>query len=161
MFSSPRCNIDDNGNILILNEQLDTELWIVLIDCILYGLLLEGRLRTILTWPRVMWSDQFADSVQGLRLSRAFRLCGCGAAGGWGLGPGDGEAEGAGEAAAAADMCGGGEGGESLSSPDICIEREYSTVQYSTVQYSAVQYSTVQYHGATVIGNRGVQAPDM
>ena len=97
-----------------------------------------------MSWLRVrgpLLTGQLLDSVQGLRLSRAFRLCGWGAAGGWGLGPGDGEAEGAGEAAAAADMCGGGEGGESLSSPDICIERKYSTVQYN-IQYSTVQYST-------------------
>ena len=94
-----------------------------------------------MSWLRVgapLLTGQLLDSVQGLRLSRAFRLCGCGAAGGWGLGPGDGEAEGAGEAAAAADMCGGGEGGESLSSPDIGMERKYSTVQYSAVQYSTV-----------------------
>ena len=92
-----------------------------------------------MSWLRVgapLLTGQLLDSVQGLRLSRAFRLCGCGAAGGWGLGPGDGEAEGVGEAAAAADMCGGGEGGESLSSPDICMERKYSTLQYSTVQYT-------------------------
>ena len=91
-----------------------------------------------MSWLRVggpLLTGQLLDSVQGLRLSRAFRLCGCGAAGGWGLGPGDGEVEGAGEAAAAADMCGGGEGGESLSSPDICMERNYSTI-YSTVQCS-------------------------
>ena len=93
-----------------------------------------------MSWLRAeapLLTGQSLDSVQGLRLSRAFRLCGCGAAGGWGLGPGDGEVEGAGEAAAAADMCGGGEGGESLSSPDICMERNYSTI-YSTVQCSTV-----------------------
>ena len=36
-----------------------------------------------------------------------------------------GEEDGEGEAGAGAAMCGGGEGGESESSPDICIERKY------------------------------------
>ena len=93
-----------------------------------------------MSWLRVgapLLTGQLLDSVQGLRLSRAFRLCGCGAAGGWGLGPGDGEVEGAGEAAAAADMCGGGEGGESLSSPDICMERKYLAAAWRSCSRSS------------------------
>ena len=60
----------------------------------------------------------YFDSVQGLRLSRALRLWGWSAAG---LGPGEGEGEGE----APPVMWGGGEGGESLSRPDICIDKKY------------------------------------
>ena len=60
-------------------------------------------------------------SDQGLRLSKALRLWGWRLSWWWGLGPGEGGGEGEWVVA----MCGGGEGGESLSRPDICMDKKY------------------------------------
>ena len=90
-------------------------------------------------------SDQFADSVQGLRLSRALRLWGWppmspGPVGGplW-AGEAEGEGEGDGEPGTAAELAiwGGGEGGESESSPDICIERKYLAAAWRSCSLSS------------------------